>query len=701
MAVDPDADVLRDVATDAVAAPSQAFVKIQRPLLQATVAYLYRHIKQGPESGNSSPVFLLFHEEQYHKNLDGQASQVSARQSLRDGSPKQIAGFILDVLRQGNFFPAEFLISVYYIARFKEKTEITLHLNTWRPLFLTALLIADKMWEDRPVKNSSLSTIFPVLAQADLNKLELKFLLSLEFKVAMDMDLFKQWCELMLREAISPEIAQTVNGHDYMKKIEGWSRPARPSFNIDTGGPSGPRSSSQPIPCLRKKVKNSSCKGGSLGGPRGSLGGPRAGAGAVKGSSVGTRGGPVCSNLKSSLAAARGPSPRPSSPPRGVSPQPHNQRRSLGKRAPARPSSNSPSGRRASPPPVGHSTRRSLGVRRPPMRQSNSSGGLSATALVGPDLSPRAGAAASSSQWQSSQSRLFSAAAGQGYPRFAGAASVGGRGNAASNCGPPRAGSSPADVSEADKQGPALSFRPSARQTRQPISPAGSAGEPTSASSSFAPFVVGRTGDGRLPLRAQGQGQQCMPSARCNSAPEGGNGPGSSSALVRPGARGPVASSASTRQARPGTLASPQSAAPTTVPSARTLRSYAPSAGAVAGQTAGGLVCASPKSRTPVASHAVPRRAGPAVISHGLSPVPADGGGAVPSTSASIASADHQVVPGTGLFLLSRGRSSSPAVLNEGLLQSSARQRPPGPAVAGRVPGIPQQHFAVSVGGAG
>merc|ERR1719223_27228 len=169
------------------------------------------------------------------------------------------------------------------------------------------------------------------------------------------MDLFKQWCELMLREKVPPEIAQTVNGHDYMKKIEGWERPSRPPlFNpSEAKETSGPRSSSQPIPCLRKKVKNSSCKGGSLGGPRGSFKSGGIGAGAVKGSSVGARGGPVCSSLKG-LVAARGTSPRLSSPPRGASPQPHNPRRSLGKRAPPRPSSHSPSGRRrcgrASPP---------------------------------------------------------------------------------------------------------------------------------------------------------------------------------------------------------------------------------------------------------------------------------------------------------------------------------------------------------------
>ncbi|CAK0824240.1 unnamed protein product, partial [Prorocentrum cordatum] len=46
----------------------------------------------------------------------------------------------------GIFSVSAFIVSVIYLSRFKEISHITLHACTWRPLFLTSLLLADKMW---------------------------------------------------------------------------------------------------------------------------------------------------------------------------------------------------------------------------------------------------------------------------------------------------------------------------------------------------------------------------------------------------------------------------------------------------------------------------------------------------------------------------------------------------------------------------
>ena len=55
------------------------------------------------------------------------------------------------ILHQGIFSVSALVVSVIYLSRFKEVSHITLHSWTWRPLFLTCLLTADKMWEDKPV----------------------------------------------------------------------------------------------------------------------------------------------------------------------------------------------------------------------------------------------------------------------------------------------------------------------------------------------------------------------------------------------------------------------------------------------------------------------------------------------------------------------------------------------------------------------
>lgn len=123
-------------------------------------------------------------------------------ESVHDCSALHVCSFILSILHQagrveqracgpleGIFSVSAFIVSVIYLSRpatkrlkkrrcvggrFKESSRITLHACTWRPLFLTcggqplrrpraprSLLLADKMWEDKPVRNSSLAKLFP------------------------------------------------------------------------------------------------------------------------------------------------------------------------------------------------------------------------------------------------------------------------------------------------------------------------------------------------------------------------------------------------------------------------------------------------------------------------------------------------------------------------------------------------------------
>eukprot|EP00397_Hematodinium_sp_SG-2012_P011918 GEMP01012070.1.p1 GENE.GEMP01012070.1~~GEMP01012070.1.p1 ORF type:complete len:643 (+),score=129.59 GEMP01012070.1:161-2089(+) len=194
---------------------TKRFSSLQVKLLGAGIHFFHRHIRCDDEverrmAGNKS--FRIFYEKQYHHKLD--LNKIFA-DSVHDSSPLHVSSFILSILHQGIFSVASFVISVIYLSRFKEASQITLHTSTWRPLFVTTLLIADKMWEDKPVRNSSLVKLFPVLTNTELNLMESNLLLQTQFNTVIKPDLFCSFCEKLLAEAVNPEILRNVKASEY------------------------------------------------------------------------------------------------------------------------------------------------------------------------------------------------------------------------------------------------------------------------------------------------------------------------------------------------------------------------------------------------------------------------------------------------------------------------------------------------------
>lgn len=175
-------------------------------------------------------MFRLFFEVQYHNKPD--LNRIFP-ESVHDCSPLHVCSFILSILHQGIFSVSAFIVSVIYLSRFKESSHITLHACTWRPLFLTSLLLADKMWEDKPVRNSSLAKLFPVLSNLELNRLESEFLGEIGFNVLVKPDLFCSFCEKLLSESVHQEITRCVATSDYAgtlqaDTVESEKQPSKP-----------------------------------------------------------------------------------------------------------------------------------------------------------------------------------------------------------------------------------------------------------------------------------------------------------------------------------------------------------------------------------------------------------------------------------------------------------------------------------------
>jgi len=200
--------------------PTQRFSALQHQLLCAAIHFFHRHIRSDPEvlqrmEGNQ--MFRRFFEMQYH---DKPGINQIFPDSVHDCSALHVCSFILSILHQGIFSVSAFIVGVIYLSRFKESSHITLHAVTWRPLFLTSLLLADKMWEDKPVRNSSLAKLFPVLNNSELNKMESEFLTQIQFNVIVKPDLFCSFCEKLLAEMVDQDIVRCVSASEYAETLQ-------------------------------------------------------------------------------------------------------------------------------------------------------------------------------------------------------------------------------------------------------------------------------------------------------------------------------------------------------------------------------------------------------------------------------------------------------------------------------------------------
>lgn len=170
-------------------------------------------------SSSSTSMFLVITfsdrpRREYHHSK-GRVVDPILIESVYETTEIHIATFILAILHQGLFSVTSLIVGIIYLSRFKEVTRVSLHSYTWRLLFLTALLIADKANEDRPIKNGSLARLFPVVTSEELNSLEVTMLMKVKFAIFIKSELFHSFVEKLLKESISIEINSIVSNSDF------------------------------------------------------------------------------------------------------------------------------------------------------------------------------------------------------------------------------------------------------------------------------------------------------------------------------------------------------------------------------------------------------------------------------------------------------------------------------------------------------
>lgn len=70
------------------------------------------------------------------------------------------AKWVLQLLHEADFSMQCFYISVMYLKLIEQTKKITIHPRNWKRLFTTSLLIADKMWEDKPARLKGVMDVY-------------------------------------------------------------------------------------------------------------------------------------------------------------------------------------------------------------------------------------------------------------------------------------------------------------------------------------------------------------------------------------------------------------------------------------------------------------------------------------------------------------------------------------------------------------
>jgi len=148
---------------------------VEQSLICAGICFVHKMIGCQPFDASryvNSLYYRLFDEFRYDERKDG----IFARKNIEDTSLQAVATFILEVLQRGSFSPLDFVMGLFYYSQVLAKAQLEAQCNIWRLIFVTTLLLADKMWEDKSVKTSDFIGAFPVTTNVEMVEMELSAL---------------------------------------------------------------------------------------------------------------------------------------------------------------------------------------------------------------------------------------------------------------------------------------------------------------------------------------------------------------------------------------------------------------------------------------------------------------------------------------------------------------------------------------------
>ncbi|XVE73137.1 hypothetical protein DITRI_Ditri11bG0093400 [Diplodiscus trichospermus] len=111
-----------------------------------------------------------------------------------------IQHYIDRIFKYAGCSPSCFLIAYIYMDRFVEQTDVHLtSLNVHR-LLITSVMVAAKFIDDAFFNNAFYARVGGI-STAELNRLEMKFLFSLDFRLQVSVNTFQKYCSQLHKES--------------------------------------------------------------------------------------------------------------------------------------------------------------------------------------------------------------------------------------------------------------------------------------------------------------------------------------------------------------------------------------------------------------------------------------------------------------------------------------------------------------------
>jgi len=152
--------------------------------------------------------FAYFDELRYHASRNGvtggKLAEVVTPKHVYPEPPSvnEIYTYLKCIFDTAQFSPECNIIALVYTNRLLAFTDMPMHANNWRLLFLSALLLAQKVWDDKSLGNVDFPIIWQAAVEAeatdlitlpDVNRLERKFLELLQYNVTVNLTLYAKY----------------------------------------------------------------------------------------------------------------------------------------------------------------------------------------------------------------------------------------------------------------------------------------------------------------------------------------------------------------------------------------------------------------------------------------------------------------------------------------------------------------------------
>ncbi|EYU46584.1 hypothetical protein ABFS82_04G028400 [Erythranthe guttata] len=105
--------------------------------------------------------------------------------------------------------PSCFVIANIYMDRFMQRTNLSLNSLNIHRLLITSVMVAAKFIDDAFFNNAYYARVGGV-STAELNKLEMKFLFSLDFRLHVSVQTFRKYCALLKQEAAGGPVERSI-----------------------------------------------------------------------------------------------------------------------------------------------------------------------------------------------------------------------------------------------------------------------------------------------------------------------------------------------------------------------------------------------------------------------------------------------------------------------------------------------------------